>query len=223
MTLISFEPDSSLHMKYPDMDSIYKARKPEDIPWNIMNPPEILVKLVDEGTIQPCKTIEFGCGTGNHATYLAAKGFDVTGVDISPSAIEIAREKAERKGVTCNFVVADVTGDLDEISDTFDFAYDWELLHHIFPEDREKYVENVHKILNRNGKYLSVCFSEKDPQFGGTGKFRKTPIGTVLYFSSESEIRDLFSPYFDLIELTTIAIPGKTAPHSAVYAFMKKK
>jgi len=34
--------------------------------------------------------------------------------------------------------------------------------------------------------------SEKDPQFGGAGKIRKTPLGTTLYFSSEDEIRDLF-------------------------------
>ena len=92
---------------------------------------------------------------------------------------------------------------------TFDFAYDWEFLHHIFPEDRETYIRNVHKILNPGATYFSVCFSEEDPQFGGTGKYRKTRIGTTLYFSSESEIRELVSPYFTIRELKTIEVGGK--------------
>jgi len=112
---------------------------------------------------------------------------------------------------------------LDEIEETFDFAYDWELLHHIFPEKRKKYIENVHRILNPGGKYLSVCFSEKDPQFGGSGKYRETPLGTILYFSSEDELRGLFDPYFNVRESKTIEISGKFAPHLANYAFMERK
>ena len=102
-------------------------------------------------------------------------------------------------------------------------AYDWELLHHTYPEKRKKYVENVYRILNPRGNYLSVCFSEKDPQFGGSGKYRETPLGTILYFSSENESRDLFEPYFNIKELKTIKISGKFAPHLANYAFMEKK
>ena len=67
----------------------------------------------------------------------------------------------------------------------WDFAYDWGMLHHILPEQRHKYIEGVYRILNPKGKYLSVCFSEKDAGFGGSGKYRKTRLGTVLYFSSE--------------------------------------
>ncbi len=72
--------------------------------------------------------------------------------------------------MNCNFISSDVLGDMAEIQETFDFAYDWELLHHIFPEVRETYIHNVHRLLNPEGRYLSVCFSEKSPEFGGTGK-----------------------------------------------------
>ncbi len=196
---------------------------PAEIPWNIETPPNALVELVESGKVKPCKTIDLGCGTGNYAIYLANKGFNVTGVDISPTAIKIARENAEKKRVKINFLIADVLGDLDEIKETFDFAYDWGLLHHIFPEKRKKYVENVYRILNPRGKYLSVCFSEKDPQFGGSGKYRKTSLGTILYFSSKDELKDLFDPYFNIKELKTIEISGKSAPHVANYVFMEKR
>ena len=93
----------------------------------------------------------------------------------------------------------------------------------MYPENRKKYIENVNRILNSRGKYFSVCFSEKDPNFGGSGKYRETPLGTILYFSSEGELRELFSAYFKIIELKTIEIKGKYSPHLANYALMEKK
>jgi len=210
-------------MKAVDMDEIYRNRALGEIPWIVEKPPTVLVDLIESGVIRPCKAVDLGCGTGNYAIYLAGRGFRVTGVDISPTAISIARENAKSKGARCDFIAADVLGDLQEVGGTFDFAYDWELLHHIFPEQRAKYVENVSRLLNPNGRYLSVCFSEKSPQFGGSGKYRETPLGTVLYFSSETELRDLFERYFQISELKTIQISGKAAPHLAVYALMEKR
>jgi len=130
---------------------------------------------------------------------------------------------AKQKGVTCRFVAADVLGGLSAITETFEFAYDSSLLHHVFPENRKQYVENVHRLLVRGGKYLSVCFSEKEAGFGGTGKVRRTPLGTVLYFSSEDELRDLFGPYFDVTTLETVEVEGKQGPHLMNSVLMKKK
>jgi len=210
-------------MKKNEIDEIYRNKRLEEIPWNIETPPEALVELVEGKKVKPGKTIDLGCGAGHYATYLAGKGFDVTGVDISPTAIKIAQENAMKREVECKFLVADVRLDFAEVKETFDFAYDWTLLHHIYPEKRKKYAENVNRILNSGGYYLSVCFSENDPCFGGTGKYRKTGVGTILYFSSEEEIGDLFEPYFNIEELRTIEISGKTLDHLAIYAFMQKK
>ena len=205
------------------MDNIYRNMPPEDIPWNIETPPDVLVHLVESGEVKPCKTIDFGCGAGNYAIYLAGKGFDTTGVDFSPTAIKMANKNAQKKGVSCHFLVADVLGDLNEVTETFYFAYDWEMLHHLFPDKRGKYIENVYRILRPNGKYLSVCFSEMDPQFGGTDKYRETRLGTTLYFSNEDELRALFDPYFNIKELKTIEVKGKSGSHIVNYAFMERR
>lgn len=202
-----------------EMEDIYRKIPPEKIPWNIETPPDALVRLVESGRVTPCRTIDFGCGTGNYAIWLARQGFDVTGIDISPSAIALARKNARTQDVRVRFLVADVLGDLREIEVPFDFALDWELLHHIFPNERPRYVSNVARLLEPGGKYLSVCFNEKDPQFGGSGKYRTTGIGTVLYFSSEDELRELFSPYFTILELSAITVRGKWGDHVANYGF----
>jgi len=210
-------------MKYADIDRIYQTVPLDSIPWNIGTPPDALVALVTGGTVRPCTTIDLGCGAGNYAIWLAGLGFDVTGVDSSKTAIGIAEKNAGEKGVRCRFIVADLLGDLHEVTGTFDFAFDWELLHHIFPEDRETYVGNVHRIMSSGATYLSVCFSEDDPQFGGAGKFRKTPIGTTLYFSSESELQELFLPYFMIRKLKTIDVDGKYGPHRAIYVLSERR
>ncbi len=208
--------------KQTRFDDIYKDMSLDEIPWNLETPPELLVELVNTGKVRPCKAIDLGCGAGNYVVYLAARGFDVTGVDFSPTAIKIAKENAKTKGVKCNFFVADVLDQLSDIDQTWDFAYGWGLLHHIFPDQRKKYVENVYRILNPKGKYLSLCFSEKDTGFEGSGKYRKTDIGSVIYFSSEDELRKLFETHFQIIDLRTVQISGRFESHIFNYVFMEK-
>ena len=205
------------------MERIYREIPLEKIPWNIATPPEMLVTAVTANMTRTCKAIELGCGAGNYVIHFSKMGYDCTGVDISENAIRIARNSALTAGAECKFIVADVTGDLSECTSTFDFVYDWELLHHIFPEDREKYMKNVDRLLNSNGRYLSVCFSVDSPQFGGSGKYRTTPLGTVLYFSSEKEIGSLFEKCFVICDLKTMDVTGKGVTHKAIYALMKKK
>jgi 2-polyprenyl-3-methyl-5-hydroxy-6-metoxy-1,4-benzoquinol methylase len=210
-------------MKQTETDEIYSSIPLNEIPWNIENPPDALLQLIESGKVKPCSVIDLGCGAGNYAVYFAGKGFTVTGVDISETAIKFAQKNAKVKNVSCDFLRADVLGDLGkEVNKTFDFAYDWELLHHIYPENRNKYLENVQCLINPGGRYLSVCFNENDAQFGGSGKYRKTQLGTVLYFSSEDELRKLFSTSFKILELKTFEIKGKTAPHIVTYALMGK-
>lgn len=205
------------------MDAIYGELPLEQIPWNVEDPPALLVDLVASGALAPCDVVDLGCGAGNHAVWLASRGFRVTGVDISPKAIELAEALARRRGVECRFVAADLLGDVTPFHGSFDFAYDWEVLHHIFPEDRETFVRNVRRLLRPGGGYLSVCFSEADAAFGGAEKIRRTSIGTTLYFSSEDELCRLFEPQFHVQDLRTLEIQGKRGPHLAIAARMSRR
>jgi SAM-dependent methyltransferase len=206
------------------MDAIYRELPLEEIPWNAENPPDALRDLVEFGWVSPCDAVDLGCGAGNYTVWLAAKGFRMMGLDLSPSAIELARGLARQKSGTCQFMVQDMTGVVEDLDDAFDFAFDWEVLHHVYPEGREGYVTNVHRMLRSGGKYFSLCFSEEEPSsFGGKGKYRKTPLGTTLYFSSERELKELFEPLFLIEQLSTIEVAGKKGLPKAVKALMSKK
>lgn len=205
------------------MEHIYRNTPAEKIPWNIETPPKILLEFLNSGLVKPCKSLELGCGAGNYVIYLAKLGFQASGVDFSEAAIEMARQSAKEKSLECSFIVADVIGDLSEVEEVFDFVYDWELLHHIFPDSRKQYLANVNRLLSKNGRYLSVFFSEDSPQFGGKGKYRKTPLETELYFSSEDEMIALYEPLFEIGKLKTEEVEGKYAPHKAIHAVLKKR
>ena len=206
------------------MNAIYRDLSQDEIPWNIKEPPALLVDLVESGWVQPCDAVDLGCGAGNYAVWFASKGFRMTGLDLAPRAVELAQRRAEEEGVACQFVNRDMTDVVGDFDNAFDFAYDWEVLHHIFPERREQYVRNVHRMLRPGGKYFSLCFSEDEPaSFGGEGKYRKTPIGTTLYFSSEDELRRLFEPLFVIEDLRTVETEGKNGSHVSIKALMRAR
>jgi methylase of polypeptide subunit release factors len=61
-----------------------------------------LVKVVEDEAFRPGRAIVLACGSGTNAIYLAGKGFEVTAVDVAPSALVIATEKARKAGVEVN-------------------------------------------------------------------------------------------------------------------------
>ena len=63
--------------------------------WTEENPPKELIELIETEKIKSCKVLDIGCGEGFYSIYLASKGFDVTGVDISEIATNKARENAK--------------------------------------------------------------------------------------------------------------------------------
>lgn len=74
-------------------------------------------------------------GPGHNAIYYAAKRYATTGIDSSPAAIERAKAKAERAGVSVNFEVADATK-LEGLENRFDTVIDY-AFYHVFFEDEE--------------------------------------------------------------------------------------
>ena len=131
-----------------------------DAGWTWHNPPPELSGLIESGEIKPCKAIDIGCGEGYYSIYLASKGFDMVGIDLSERAIAFAKENAAKANLFIRFCAMDINS-LDDENEKFDFVFEWSVLHHIMPPQREHYVENVSRMLNKGGKYLSTCFSRR--------------------------------------------------------------
>ncbi|MGD1256871.1 class I SAM-dependent methyltransferase [Mycobacterium seoulense] len=105
--------------------------------WSRATPPAELVELVEGPAALPAgRALDVGCGTGTDAIYLAAHGWDVTGVDMVPKALALARRKATAAGVAPRWIEGDVTRSDDlGIGDGYTLLLDFGCFHTL-PEDR---------------------------------------------------------------------------------------
>ena len=94
-----------------------------NLPWDTGRPSSELQRVLSRNTIQPCRALELGCGTGTNSVWLAQQGFEVTGIDVAPLAVERAEQRAHAAGVKVHFVVADVLH-LPDLDGPFAFFFD---------------------------------------------------------------------------------------------------
>ncbi len=131
------------------------------VSWVFGSKPE-LAELVETGRVPPGRAIDLGCGAGLEAIYLSRSGFDVTGVDFSPTAIRLARKRARAEGAEVNFVKDDLT-ELRHVSGAFDFLVDFGTLDDLSQEDRDSYMKNVLPLSHRGSRFLLKCFENELP------------------------------------------------------------
>lgn len=94
-----------------------------ELPWETGGPSTELQRVIRDEAVAPCRAVDLGCGTGTHAVWLAQQGFDVVGVDFSPTAVDRARRRAAQAGVAARFEVADVLA-LPDLGGPFAFFFD---------------------------------------------------------------------------------------------------
>jgi len=116
-------------------------------PWDSgISPPELLDFIEYH---PPGRAIDLGCGTGTNVITLARHGWEVTGIDFAPRAIQIAERKVGNAHVIARLSVGDVHK-MNGISGPFDFALDMGCFHGV--GKREGYLSELNRILP-NGAY----------------------------------------------------------------------
>lgn len=99
-------------------------------------------------------TLELGCGAGNLSVWLSRQGHRVTGIDIAPTAIDWARERAGHAQQAIRFIVGDLCTTMRELPAEFDFVFDSHLLHCIIGEDRLPLLCEIRRVLRPGGVFL---------------------------------------------------------------------
>jgi ubiquinone/menaquinone biosynthesis C-methylase UbiE len=106
------------------------------------------------------RILDVGCGTGRHAIELAKRGYDVTGIDLSPDQLARAREKADQARIKVSFIEQDAR--------TMGYTKYYDLIIMIcegaFPlmetdEMNFKILENITRALKDGGKLIMTTLN----------------------------------------------------------------
>src|SRR3974390_2428991 len=91
-------------MPHPSWNESYASVQ---LPWDTGQPEPLLVEFVSSGAVTPGPTLEIVTGTGTNAIWMAERGFDVLGIDVSPLAVERAHAKMDGLALRCRFAAWD--------------------------------------------------------------------------------------------------------------------
>ncbi|MFG1791276.1 class I SAM-dependent methyltransferase [Nocardia sp. NPDC049149] len=130
------------------------------LPWEIGRPQPLLVDIERAGRITG-DVLDIGCGPGDTAIYLAGLGYQVTGLDFAPTAIEKARASAAAQGVTVAFAVADATA-LTGYDQRFDTVVSSALAHCLDAEQRVAHVAALLRVMRPGARLIQFCFSQSE-------------------------------------------------------------
>jgi cyclopropane fatty-acyl-phospholipid synthase-like methyltransferase len=140
-----------------------------------------------------------GCGVGREAIYLAKKGFEVIGVDFSPTAIQRARRRAKSEEVDIQFVVDDLTN-LQHISGTYNLVMDFGALNDLNQKGRDLYMQNILPLFGPSSKYVMFCFDRMLPPDEITRRFGDPFNIEILHKTTESRFPGVMTLYWMIMK-----------------------
>lgn len=157
-------------------------------PWSLGEPQPELAALIERGKFHG-EVLDVGCGEAAVSLYLAERGYTTVGLDLSPTAIELARREAEKRGLTnATFEVADISA-FTGYDGRFGTIVDSTLFHSIPVEAREGYQQSIVRAAESGASYFVLVFDKaaipEGPPFAVT----------------EDELRQVVSKYWAIDEI----------------------
>lgn len=149
-----------------------------------------------------CRVLEIGCGNGKTVQALTEDGYSVTGLDFSPSAVEMCRSVIGRKA---EFVCGDATN-LPFDDDSFDGAVAFHVLEHLTPEELSKAVSEIARVVRPGSHVLVRCFSNRDMRSDKGERIDGSTVvrgnGIMYHYFEENELCQAFEG-FDCADIRT--------------------
>lgn len=159
-----------------------------NLPWDTGRPSSELQRVLSQNKIEPCRALELGCGTGTNCVWLAQQGFEVTGVDVAPLAVEQADKRAHAAGVKGHFLVTDVLH-LPDLGGSFGFFFDRGCYHAVRRSAPQQYAPAVARQISSGGRGLILAGNAREPHNPGP------PVVT------EEQIRSELGLAFQILDL----------------------
>jgi 2-heptyl-1-hydroxyquinolin-4(1H)-one methyltransferase len=171
-------------------------------PWSIGEPQPEIAALIEEGKFHG-EVLDAGCGEAAVSLYLAERGFTTVGLDLSPTAIDVARKEAVRRGLTnASFEVADITS-FTGYDRRFGTIVDSTLFHSMPVEQRDGYQQSIARAAAPGASYFVLVFARSNQ-----------PEGELPNPVTEDELREVVSKYWVIDEIRPARIHANVPENS---------
>jgi len=155
----------------------------EDYRYNVYAP--WMKKAVDFDRFRDKRLLEIGFGTGTDLLQFARAGALVTGVDLTPRSIEIARRRFDVFDQQGEFLIGDGEN-LSFPDESFDAVYSFGVLHHT--PDTVRAIREVHRVLRPGGKAIVMLYHRGSLAYWGGLIFKQGILRGKLLRNSVAEI-----------------------------------
>jgi len=164
-------------------------------PWSIGEPQPEIAALIDQGKFHG-DVLDAGCGEAAVSLHLAQRGYTTVGLDLSPTAIELARAEADKRGLTnATFEVADISS-FTGYDGRFGTIVDSTLFHSMPVESREGYQQSIVRAAAPGASYFVLVFDKAG-----------LPDGPAHAVTAD-QLRDIVSKYWVIDEIKPARIHG---------------
>jgi SAM-dependent methyltransferase len=184
-------------------DSAYRGEAPVlglgvRPPWSLGEPQPEIAALIERGKFHG-DVLDAGCGEAAVSLHLAGLGYTTVGLDSSPTAIELARAEAAKRGLTnATFEVADISS-FTGYDGRFGTIVDSTLFHSMPVALREGYQQSIVRAAAPGASYFVLVFDRAG--------FPDLPEGSVAPVTAD-ELRDVVSKHWIVDEIKPARIYG---------------
>lgn len=151
-------------------ENVYKNADKDNlasIPWATLDPNIHLVTCLNTKDDMSCgRALVIGCGLGDDAQALAKMGYDVDAIDISQTAINIAKERFPTAGI--HFRVEDIFKLPASMFGAYDFVFESRTIQSLNPKFRDVLIKTIADLVASEGELLVHANIQDDNQnYGG--------------------------------------------------------
>lgn len=196
-------------------DGFYADRS-KPVPFFVRKPDENLVSYLDRGIVPSHgRALDLGCGPGRNTLHLAARGFRVDAVDLSPTAIAWAEERAREAGpdgANVRFHCGNAFAS-PELTGPYDLIHDSGCFHHLPPHRRISYLALLERALAPGGHLSLACFASgaMGSELPDAAFYRQSGLQGGLAYTPDS-LRRIFADLTE-IELRRMRDEPTDSPH----------
>ena len=134
---------------------------------NTFHPSSSLRRFIEKyPRIKKDKALDIGAGNGRNAFYLIQNGFKyVKAIDLSPVAIDLAKQEAKRLGLAdrIDFIANDAALEIGKDVNSYSLIIDMTTLHSMTKSSRRETVKHIKRLIAPNGYYLIFTLLANSP------------------------------------------------------------